>query len=340
MERSKLIEWQSIMTIYCYQDNYKKPIQTISDILKNINRDDIHIVGAKNTILNEHIKNNPDKIILSLYPGIILDQPWAFIGRLRADIVILNSLKDYNEYKKICNIFKVRFNGFLLGATWYNKTESIKEIQEKRYIVFFEQIDIPKTKENRIKLLDKIFKLAKRYPNRNFLIKSREEYNNTKLSLYNLSKELILPKNLNFTKLQTCDLIQNLDLGISISSSTSIEALIAGKNYIIISDFGYKDTFVNFYKNSGIIKKFDCINLSSLPKLNPKWQKQNITNPYNSDSINELIIKLNQIQKEKIIINKNIIVWIKLILYYYKLFLKNPYLTFKKIKRTLNILGD
>ena len=340
MERSKLIKWYFVMNIYCYQENYKKPMNVLQNTLKDVYRKDIHIIGGGNRILNEHINNNLDKIILSFYPGIVFEQPEALIGRLKADLVFANSINDYNELKQICSIFKVRFNGFFLGAVWYEKAKQIKEIEEKKYIVFFEQIDIPKTKDNRVKLLKEIFKMANKNQNRNFLIKSREEYRDHKLSLYNLSKEFDLPKNIHFTDIKTCDLIQNLDLGISISSSTSIEALLANKKYIIISDFGYKNTFLNFYKNSGLIQKFKDIDLYHLPSVNPKWAKQNIFNPYDDNNINKLKTKLNEIQKENIVIDKNILIWIKLFLYYYKLFLKKPFSTFKKIRKILQILGD
>lgn len=340
MERSKLIKWYFVMNIYCYQENYKKPIKTITNILKSVNRDDIHIVGAKNTILNEHIKNNLDKIIVSLYPGIIFNQPWAIIGRLRADIVLLNSQKDYNELKKICDIFKVPFNGFLLGAAWYNKQKHIKEIYNKKYIVFFEQIDIPKSKPNRLRLLDKLCKFARQNPSRSLLIRSRAEYDKDELSLKNLSKDMSLPSNLSFTDIETSLLIENLDLALSISSSTCIEAILAGKKCIICDDFGYKDTFLGFYKNSGIVRKLENIDLTSYQVISRKWKRQNISNPYDIKNINKLIAKLYQVKKRKININKNIFIWIKLVFYYHKLFLKNPWITYIKIKRTLNIIGE
>ncbi|ANE35937.1 polysialic acid biosynthesis protein NeuE [Campylobacter iguaniorum] len=324
------------MNLLCYKDNYKKPLEVLECMLKGVDRKDIYIVGAGGNAINEYLKHNPDKIVISLFSGNVFNQPEAFISRLKTDLVLLNSINDYNEFKKICSIFNIPINGFLLGACWYKKMPNIKALRDKRYIVFFEQIDVPKTKQDRLKLLNKLCVLADANKNRNFLIKSREEYKSSELSLIRLSSKVNFPKNLNFTNIDTCTLIQNLDIGMSISSSTGIEALLSQKKYIVIGDFGYKNTYLGFYNGSGIISKFKDINLNKIPSINPKWFKENISNPY--DNINELKNKLMQIQKTNITININIKVWLKLLLYYRKLFLTKPASTFKKIRKALDKL--
>ncbi|MEA3315923.1 MAG: DUF6716 putative glycosyltransferase [Campylobacterota bacterium] len=293
-----------------------------------------------NNIINKLEIYSTRPIIISLFPGITVEnQIDAFITRLKSDLVLLNSKKDEAKYKKLCNIFKVPYNGFLYGASWYSKVENIScEIENKNYIVFFEQIDIPNLKNNRFELLTSLCNTAKKNPQKNFLIKSREEFINQDTSLFSLSKELTLPSNLNFTQIDTSVLIHNMFLGISISSSTCIESILANKRFVLISNYGYKNTFLNFYRGSNMILNLEDIDFDYLPVVNNKWKIENIINPY--EQIDSLKLFLDTLNKKERKVKVDFFIWVKLFLLYYKVFIKEPKVIYKKVKKSILLVKD
>ncbi len=325
------------MRFVSFSQNYLKPLATLEGLLY-IDYAYMSVVGSGGKDLNKYIYENEKDIFISLFPGIVADnQIEAFISRLKCDLVLVNSKKDEQQLKKICKIFKVPYNGFLYGASWYSKCEKIdNSLLIKKYIVFFEQIDVPKVKTKRLDLLQKLCDLARKNPNRNFLIKSREEFVERDSSLVSLSKEFIFPKNLNFTKIDTNILIHHMDVGISISSSTAIEAILAKKRFILISDYGYKNTYLDFYKNSNLILRFNCIDFEKLLNVDENWKKLNIESPYSN--IKKLETVLMNIQKTNRCLDVNILTWIKLIISYPKIFLNNPKITYKKLQKSIKMI--
>lgn len=321
------------------QNNYQKSLNILHNYLFDFFfNTDIAFVGSGGKGLNSYLSHHSKTIVVSLFPGIVVEeQIEAFISRLKCDLVLVNSKKDAERLKKICAIFKVPYNGLLLGANWYSKIEELDvKIVEKKYIVFFEQIDVPKSKKNRMDLITQLIKLTKDNPDRNFFIKSREEYIFNELSLLSLSKNFLFPKNLKFTDMDTNILIHHMDVGISISSSTAIEAVLANKYFILLEDYGYNNTYLDFFKKSNLILKFKNIDFKNLPVVNNEWKEENITNPY--EKIDNLKKTLNSLKKRKIFIKINFIIWIKLFISYPKKFLRHPKLTYKRINNAIKLI--
>lgn len=270
--------------------NYGDILSRKKNILKKY---DILFIFSGGKLLNNLIeirnKNNFKCIIFSAFPGIVADEQLdAFITRLNADFVLLNSKKDKSIYSEICKQLKVTDNGILYGASWFNWISRVKE-STSNDIVFFEQIDVPYELNKRKELILKLNEFARENKNINIIIKTRTVNSDKKeKNLKYISKNINLESNCLFSDENIEYLISKMLFGITISSSVVIEAILRNKKIYTITDFKNNSDYSDFYHNSGITIKLNET-LTTTTNLNKTWVKQNVANP--RDNINTIINK-------------------------------------------------
>lgn len=268
-----------------------------------------------------------DTKVISIFPGIVSHyQLDAFISRLNADQVWLNSKADFELYNKICKLFKHPNNSILYGMSWLNLENVInsKSVSETSEAIFFEQTEIFSTIKSKTQLEKTLVKLIISNPKTLFKYKIRdntsdEYFINLRLYLSNFRNVIVLEKISELDVLKT-------SYYLSVSSSALVEGIAYGKRSCIINqkllDFDSKE----FYKNSNLLMK--SYKLESSVPVNINWCQQRILLPIKKVdllSINK-IYNLIRIHKRSI----NTIIFLLL-----KLYILNPtglILLFNKIR--------
>jgi hypothetical protein len=304
-------------------------------------------LGGKDINKVLQIKNLLNKRVLtaSIFAGIITEyQIEAFITRLNCDFVFLSSLKEKKIYSKVSKAFGYVDNSKITGVNWIEnnfdkKDKNIQSIIKKDDdIVFIEQIYIPTSLNDRIYLLRKLINISKNL-NKKLFIKLRNEYINDIFSLKNIAIKNNLDKNIVFLEEEISIILKKYDNFISISSSVAIEIIIKNKKIFLLDDFGYKNTFLGHFAESGLIK--NSKNISSFEKfyINEKWLKNNISQ-ISFEDMNSIFLSIFSFGKFK---NKNskkisFLTFLLLICYFPNIFIANPIKFYKKYKMSIKIL--
>ncbi|WP_227429029.1 DUF6716 putative glycosyltransferase [Psychrobacter sp. I-STPA6b] len=231
--------------------------------------------------------------VISLFPGIVSHyQLDAFISRLNADQVWLNSKADYLLYKKICKIFRVPNNSILYGMSWLDlDLKRQKQLAEKKNVaILFEQTEILNTVKKRRELAKTIMELVVANPNVLFKYKIRD---NTKDLFFIELRE-------NISQLDNVHILDELDKKtivsascfLSISSSALIEGLVYGVNSYIINKNLLDNFSQEFYKGSNLELNSLKLYLNNTQDLCLYWYDYRVSLP-------RRIVDLKCIMKKK-----------------------------------------
>lgn len=273
------------------------------------------------------ILKDTDTKVISIFPGIVSHyQLDAFISRLNADQVWLNSKADFDLYDKICKLFKCTNNGILYGMSWidlYNGYDDTKDKYEEA--IFFEQTEILNSKKSRRIFLERLDSIIRSNPK--ILFKYKVRNNSTEYFFIELRRKVS-----SYTNVELIDKLELEDINrasyfLSISSSAIIEGLLNNKKSYVIDFKLMDDNAKEFYKESNL--KLQNINLKKcLDNKNQKWYSQRVKKPQINIElfyINKKVDYLNVSKRSFIFIKLSII---KICIKYPRLFV----LLFKKQK--------
>lgn len=236
-------------------------------------------------------ENRP--LVISVYPGLVLRYAYdGFSMRAPADLLWLNCKKDMEDYASMCIAFGVDpSNARLFGnASLLDKIERFPEANKEGPIVFFEQAVIPKSYEERKYLVEQLCSLARRYPEKEFLIKARASGTKAALhrSLYPIDRLFVevqkstvsASKNITLTGEPASSLLGRAAHCITISSTVAIEAINADIPTTLISDFGaYDDYGLQYFYGSGLLSKFSELKLDEKKACVSSWANMRLLNP-------------------------------------------------------------
>lgn len=87
-----------------------------------------------------------------------------------------------------------------------------------------------------------------------------------------------------------------------------------------------------------MILNLEDIDFDYLPVVNNKWKIENIINPY--EQIDSLKLFLDTLNKKERKVKVDFFIWVKLFLLYYKVFIKEPKVIYKKVKKSILLVKD
>ncbi len=250
-------------------------------------------------------------LVICVYPGLVLR--YAFDGfsmRAPADLLWLNCEKDVEAYTTMCDSFgHDSSNARLFGnASLFEKIERDADAATAGPVVFFEQAVIPRYYHERKFLVEQLCALARRYPEKEFLIKARAAGKKATLhrtwhAIDHLFGEVAksdegLPANIRLTEERTPVLLARASHCLTISSTVAIEALHAGIATTLIADFGAHDDYgLQYFYGSGLLRSFEYIDLEVPPRMDKRWGEQFVLDPLLS--IRRLVSEAMQTRLEK-----------------------------------------
>jgi hypothetical protein len=119
------------------------------------------IRGVKGAALSVKQKK---PLIVSYFPGVLhLHIFESLVTRLRADRVLLNCERDYQLYRRVALATIGQNNGMLLGAPWIGRQPD-QTADNNIDLLFIEQSIVPKSRKDRIQLVEHLAKLSVQKP--------------------------------------------------------------------------------------------------------------------------------------------------------------------------------
>ncbi|ERP88194.1 hypothetical protein Q669_07020 [Labrenzia sp. C1B10] len=244
---------------------------------------------------------NARPLVICIYPGLVLRYAYdGFSMRAPADLLWLNCKKDVEAYTAMCDAFgHVSSNARLFGnASLLERIDRKPDADETGPIVFFEQAIIPRYYHERKFLVEQLFALAKRFPQKTFLIKARAVGSKATLhrtwhSIDSLFREVgkendEVPRNIRLTEERAPRLLAKASHCLTISSTVAVEAINAGVPTTLISDFGAHDDYgLQYFYGSGLLRSFEQLDFEKPFHVNSKWREEFAFDP--GQSINQLI---------------------------------------------------
>lgn len=221
--------------------------------------------------------------VISIFPGIVSHyQLDAFISRLNADQVWLNSRSDSELYSKICKLLNCPNNSILYGMSWLYQEDGIENdnlILQSEEAIFFEQTEILSSIERKRRFRNTIESLVLSNPQVKFKYKIRD--NSTDKYFILLRNYLNQFENLDVVEKLTAIDISQAKYYLSVSSSALIEGIAFGKHSYIVDKELLDSDSREFYRNSDIELRNYVLNNISTP-INNVWYTQRVSLPKNS----------------------------------------------------------
>lgn len=235
-------------------------------------------------LLNKVIKyyQQTQTKIISLFPGVVSHyQLDAFISRFNADQVWLNCRADYELYTKLCQVFGVKNNGILYGASWFIDIPS-QQSHINSSTIFFEQTQIINNLKIARQVKQQLGEIIQNNPNRPFIYKMRHNVYNEYLA--EIRQYVGSFQNVAVVDDLTIEDISDADTYISISSSAIIEGVLLGKQCWLLSRSYLNNDAIEIFKDSHIFLDSPT---NQAPNLN--WVNSRICPPKNSFDISNMI---------------------------------------------------
>lgn len=270
-----------IDTDYC-PTNHKEIVYLQRDNLDCLVDYDYVVACLGGYLLNLVIRRlaNTQTKVVSIFPGIVSHyQLDAFISRLNADQVWLNSRADYELYSKICKVLGVENNSLLYGMSWLDLklcSQLIDNNSVKETAIIFEQTEILSNTNEKLEWEELLNNLILSNPNVKFSYKVRDNSSDFYF------KELRTILN-NFDNVKVIfslepDDILNAKYFLSISSSALVEGIAYNKVSLIIGKKFQDLDSKEFYYSSNLDLTNDVLSQNNI-NLNSHWVRKRILHP-------------------------------------------------------------
>lgn len=238
------------------------------------------IGGEKLRKIFSYLKSRDIKIV-SLFPGIVHHSKLEdLLGKWFSDLVLVNSLKDKKIYSLFCKLHGLEDNSHLFGCSWVDFKKQELWDSSENYFVFIEQLGVPKTADEAAHLLDQLDALAKR-TEKKCVIKLRGSEGMSAPKTGGKSLEAVFDRrcyqNIFLSSEDIDKLLSKANFVVGVSSSALLQAILMKKPTFVISDFGRRNYYVDFFQGSKVVHKLKDIPVKS--NLDPRWVRWNCTSP-------------------------------------------------------------
>ncbi|MBF0644771.1 hypothetical protein HTZ97_05450 [Desulfuromonas acetoxidans] len=206
------------------------------------------------------------------YCGIVYEKfSMGLLFRQPLDIFFVNSKYDYELFCKLLSDYKVSdsSNITLTGLPLLDlsfKQNNPSPHDNKKNVLFAGQPTVPETLSERASLVYSLFKYCEKYPERTVYFKPRHRLNQDSVhkTVFHyqkivecLSRKHEIPQNFMLTYDPIVDLLDMVDLCLTVSSTAAFEAVNKGVHVGFLMDFGIREDYgTNYFAASGCAMTF------------------------------------------------------------------------------------
>jgi hypothetical protein len=219
-------------------------------------------------------------VVVTGYVGIVYEKlADGLLLRHGADLVLANSRQDADRFRAVYRgvgaddgaVTEVALP--FLGGEPYRAADG-----ERPYtVVFAAQPSVPETRKDRLYLLERLVRHARRHPEREVLLKlrSRPGEHTThieELPYQKLVRALEQPPNLRLVYGHMGEVLDRTDLLVTVSSTAALESLHRRIPTAVLTDLGVREALGNHhFTGSGALASFDELDAGHLPVPDERW---------------------------------------------------------------------
>lgn len=227
-------------------------------------------------------------LLITGYIGLVIEkQLEGLLWRQGADFICVNSARDLATFTGFSETLGLDTDALVrIGFPYLQrKARQSGARRHPRTILFAAQPTVPLEKEQRLYLLERLIALACRLPDCRVVVKPRTLPGESQFHvekhhyqvLFDKSRDLPkAPANFGFVYDSLGNLLPEVDLLVTISSTAAVEALAQGVRVLIPTDFGIAETLGNHvFVGSGLMGPLDRIDDAFAAEANPAWLAAN-----------------------------------------------------------------
>ncbi|MFE9767885.1 DUF6716 putative glycosyltransferase [Streptomyces sp. NPDC005808] len=219
-------------------------------------------------------------VTITGYVGVVYEKMVdGLLTRAGADLVLANSGYDCGRFRNVFSNVGIDPETVVECALPFLGGEPYAPSTDRPFtLTFAVQPSVPSRKE-RLLLLERAATHARRYPERQVLMKLRSlpgeqtthvEANPYQELIENLSEPA--PPNLELVYGNMGEVLDRTDLLVTVSSTAALESMHRNIPTAILTDFGVREAHGNHYfVESGCLASWDELDEGALPRVNPEW---------------------------------------------------------------------
>ncbi|MEV0907251.1 DUF6716 putative glycosyltransferase [Streptomyces hokutonensis] len=220
-------------------------------------------------------------ITVTGYVGVVYEKMIdGLLTRGGTDIVLANSTYDADRFGAAFTSVGVDPDSVVECALPFLGGEPYRPSTERPFtLTFAVQPSVPKSKQDRLRLLERAAAHARRHPDRQVLMKLRslpgEHTTHVEADPYQLLVDSLAepaPANLQLVYGNMGEVLDRTDLLVTVSSTAALESMQRGIPTAILTDFGVREAHGNHYfVHSGCLASWDELDAGALPLPDPAW---------------------------------------------------------------------
>ena len=220
-------------------------------------------------------------VLVTGWVGVIFDKLLAgYLDRAPCDVVAVNSTEDLRKFENTAKQLGIPIDNLVLtGLPLLAATAKKQRSCDIRKVLFADQPTVPSRKTERYFIYKKINEYALLHPNREVILKPRHRLSEDTLHKIKYHPELLLKdtklaRNFRIDYTPISEIIESVDLLVTISSTAALEALSVGTKVAFPLDLGLNERFGNhIFLNSGLLRTFSQINKDDIGHPDTQWLK-------------------------------------------------------------------
>lgn len=224
-------------------------------------------------------------ITVSGYVGVVYENLVdGLLLRVGSDLVLANCAHDAQQFREIYRSVGadpdcVVESGLpFLGGAPYDPEAAGRD--RPFTVCFAVQPTVPASRAARAQMLEKLQRHARRFPEREVLIKLRNRPDEAVTHLERYSYQTLYdelpdpPQNLKVVYGDMGEVLDRTDLLVTVSSTAAMEAIHRGIPTAILTDYGVREAHGNHYfVHSGCLASWAQLDEGLIPKADPKWAR-------------------------------------------------------------------
>lgn len=237
------------------------------------------IVQAVDVHAHESGHHQPP-VIVTGWVGIIIEKITAgYLDRSGADIVAVNAKHELAHFEHAAERLGIdRSNLLLTGLPILGTHAEPQQTGPVRTVVFADQPTVPDSPTDRLYVYRRLVAYARRHPERRVMLKPRHRRHGegTIHRMHHHPEDLLagdeLPDNFSIDYRPIPQLLDEVDLLITMSSTACLEAVERGRRVALVLDLGVHERFGNqVFLDSGLLRTFDQLENDDIGHPDPAW---------------------------------------------------------------------
>jgi len=222
----------------------------------------------------------PRPVFVSGWVGIIFERITAgYLDRSGTDVIAVNSAYDLEHFHHAADRLGLPANNLLLtGLPFLSSSPQPAGTGPIRTVLFADQPTVPANAFERRYVYTKLIEYARAHPDREVLLKPRhrpeeDTFHRMKHHPADLLADVELPPNFRIDYTSIAEVLPEVDLLLTMSSTACLEAIDFGCRVALIFDLGVNERYGNqVFLESGLLRTFDQITADDIGAVAPAWR--------------------------------------------------------------------